>query len=42
MCGFYNDKSCLTNLLEFFFNNISKHMDRDDPVNTVYLDFEST
>ncbi|CAM4721027.1 unnamed protein product [Lepidochelys kempii] len=37
--GFCKGKSCLTNLLEFF-EGVNKHMDKGDPVDIVYLDFQ--
>uniref|UniRef100_A0A8C8SCV0 Reverse transcriptase domain-containing protein n=1 Tax=Pelusios castaneus TaxID=367368 RepID=A0A8C8SCV0_9SAUR len=37
--GFCKGKSCLTNLLEFF-EGVNKHVDRGDPVDIVYLDFQ--
>uniref|UniRef100_A0A8C3TGZ7 Ataxin 7 like 1 n=1 Tax=Chelydra serpentina TaxID=8475 RepID=A0A8C3TGZ7_CHESE len=36
---FCKGKSCLTNLLEFF-EGINKHVDKGDPVDIVYLDFQ--
>ncbi|CAM4408569.1 unnamed protein product, partial [Caretta caretta] len=37
--GFCNGRSCLTNLLEFF-EGVNKHVDKGDPVDIVYLDFQ--
>uniref|UniRef100_A0A452IGB1 Reverse transcriptase domain-containing protein n=1 Tax=Gopherus agassizii TaxID=38772 RepID=A0A452IGB1_9SAUR len=37
--GFCKGKSCLTNLLEFF-EGVNKHVDKGDPVDIVYLDFQ--
>uniref|UniRef100_A0A8C3IBY2 Reverse transcriptase domain-containing protein n=1 Tax=Chrysemys picta bellii TaxID=8478 RepID=A0A8C3IBY2_CHRPI len=37
--GFCKGKSCLTNLLEFF-EGINKYVDKWDPVDIVYLDFQ--
>ncbi|CAM5159894.1 unnamed protein product [Natator depressus] len=37
--GFCKGRSCLTNLLEFF-EEINKHVDKGDPVDIVYLDFQ--
>ncbi|CAM4685396.1 unnamed protein product [Lepidochelys kempii] len=37
--GFCKGKSCLTNLLEFF-EAVNKHVDKGDPVDIVYLDFQ--
>ncbi|KAG6938185.1 hypothetical protein G0U57_007088, partial [Chelydra serpentina] len=37
--GFCKGKSCLTNLLELF-EGVNKHMDKGDPENIVYLDFQ--
>ncbi|KAM7181807.1 uncharacterized protein RBU57_000458 [Macrochelys suwanniensis] len=37
--GFCKGKSCLTNLLEFF-ERVNKHVDKGDPVDIVYLDFQ--
>ncbi|KAG6933041.1 hypothetical protein G0U57_020115, partial [Chelydra serpentina] len=37
--GFCKGKSCLTNLLEFS-EGVNKHVDKGDPVDIVYLDFQ--
>ncbi|CAM4598511.1 unnamed protein product [Caretta caretta] len=37
--GFCKGRSCLTNLLEFF-EGVNKHVDKGDPVDIVYLDFQ--
>ncbi|CAM4564109.1 unnamed protein product [Caretta caretta] len=37
--GFSKGKSCLTNLLESF-EGVNKHVDKEDPVGIVYLDFQ--
>ncbi|CAM5136333.1 unnamed protein product [Eretmochelys imbricata] len=37
--GFCTGKSCLTNLLEFF-EGVNKHVDKGDPVDIVYLNFQ--
>ncbi|CAM4389985.1 unnamed protein product [Caretta caretta] len=37
--GFCKRRACLTNLLEFF-EGVNKHVDKGDPVDTVYLDFQ--
>ncbi|CAM5148917.1 unnamed protein product [Eretmochelys imbricata] len=37
--GFCKGRSCLTNLLEFF-EGVDKHVDKGDPVDIVYLDFQ--
>ncbi|CAM4678027.1 unnamed protein product [Lepidochelys kempii] len=37
--GFCKGKSCLANLLEFFEES-NKHVDKGDPVDIVYLDFQ--
>ncbi|CAM4650296.1 unnamed protein product [Lepidochelys olivacea] len=37
--GFCKGTSCLTNLLEFF-EGVNKHVDKGDPVDIVYLDFQ--
>ncbi|CAM4652894.1 unnamed protein product [Caretta caretta] len=37
--GFCKGKSCLTNLLELF-EWVNKHVDKGDPVDIVYLDFQ--
>ncbi|CAM5134540.1 unnamed protein product [Natator depressus] len=37
--GFCKRKSYLTNLLEFF-EGVNKHVDKGDPLDTVYLDFQ--
>lgn len=36
--GFCKGKSCLTNLLEFF-ESTHRHVDRNELVDTIYLDF---
>ncbi|CAM5146477.1 unnamed protein product [Natator depressus] len=37
--GFCKGRACLTNLLEFF-EGVNKHVDKGDPVDIVYLDFQ--
>ena len=37
--GFTKGKSCLTNLLEFF-EDVTRKMDKGEPVDVVYLDFQ--
>ncbi|CAM4648684.1 unnamed protein product [Caretta caretta] len=37
--GFCKGRSCLTNLLEFF-EGVNSHVDKGDPVDIVYLDFQ--
>ena len=37
--GFMKGKSCLTNLLEFF-EDVTMKMDKGEPVDVVYLDFQ--
>ncbi|CAM4388385.1 unnamed protein product [Lepidochelys kempii] len=37
--GFCKGRSCFTNLLEFF-EGVNKHVDKGDPVDIVYLDFQ--
>ncbi|CAM5131339.1 unnamed protein product [Natator depressus] len=37
--GFCKGRSCLTNILESF-EGVNKHVDKRDPVNTGYLDFQ--
>ncbi|CAM5114322.1 unnamed protein product [Eretmochelys imbricata] len=37
--GFCKGRSCLTNVLEFF-EGVNKHVDKGDPVDIVYLDFQ--
>ncbi|CAM4653796.1 unnamed protein product [Lepidochelys kempii] len=37
--GFCKGRSCLINLLEFF-EGVNKHVDKGDPVDIVYLDFQ--
>ena len=37
--GFMKGKSCLTNLLEFF-EDVTSRMDKGEPVDVVYLDFQ--
>ncbi|CAM5074984.1 unnamed protein product [Natator depressus] len=36
---FCKGRACLTNLLKFF-EGVNKHVDKGDPVDTVYLDFQ--
>ena len=37
--GFRNEKSCLTNLLEFM-EEVAEQLDRGEPVDVIYLDFQ--
>ena len=38
--GFLKARSCLTNLLCFFFEEINKWVDDGSPVDVIYLDFQ--
>ncbi|CAM4549014.1 unnamed protein product [Caretta caretta] len=38
-CGFCKGKSCLNNLLEFS-EGVNKHLNKGNPVDLVYLDFQ--
>ena len=38
--GFLKARSCLTNMLWFFFEEITKWIDEGSPVDIMYLDFQ--
>ena len=40
--GFLKARSCLTNLLSFFFEEITKWVDDGSPVDVIYLDFQKS
>jgi len=39
--GFIKGRSCLTNLLEFF-EVVTKNLDKGEPIDVIYLDFQKS
>ena len=39
--GFVKERPCLTNLLEFF-EEVTRKLDKGEPVDVIYLDFQKT